>query len=57
MSNGMDRDKIAQRAYQIYEARGKVQGSDFSDWIQAEKELSTQEKSQKQSSKKKVFPY
>lgn len=57
MSVSSDRDKIAQRAYQIYEQRGKVPGSDFSDWLQAEKELSAQEKSKKQSLKKKIFPY
>jgi outer membrane protein TolC len=57
MSGSSDRDKIAQRAYQIYEQRGKVPGSDFSDWLQAEKELSAQEKSKKQSIKKKIFPY
>jgi Protein of unknown function (DUF2934) len=55
MSN--DRDKIAQRAYQIYEQRGKGNGSDFNDWLQAEKELSGQENSKKQPIKKKMFPY
>jgi len=57
MSNENDRDKIAQRAYQIYEERGKMQGSDFKDWLQAEKEISAQEKTKKQSPKKKIFPY
>jgi hypothetical protein len=57
MANGIDREKIAQRAYQIYEKRGKTQGSDFNDWLQAEKELAGQEKTQTQSSRKKIFQY
>jgi hypothetical protein len=57
MSNESDHEKIAQRAYQIYRERGKMHGSDFSDWLQAEKEISAQEKTKKQSPKKKIFPY
>jgi hypothetical protein len=55
MSNAVDREKIAQRAYQIYEERGKTPGSDFKDWVQAEKELLGQEKTKNQPSKKKSF--
>jgi outer membrane protein TolC len=36
------RDRIAQRAYQLYEARGGVGGYDVQDWLQAEHELLTQ---------------
>lgn len=57
MSSSIEREKIAQRAYQIYEARGKKQGSDFDDWVKAEQELSNQEKNKKSSNRKKAFPY
>ena len=57
MSNASDREKIAKRAYQIYEERGKINGSDFNDWLQAEKELSGQEKTKKQSFKNKILSY
>jgi hypothetical protein len=30
---------IAQRAYQLYEARGCVEGFDLQDWLQAEREI------------------
>jgi len=36
------RDQIAQRAYQLYEARGRVKGYDVQDWLQAEDELLTE---------------
>jgi hypothetical protein len=36
------RDQIAQRAYQLYEARGRVEGYDVQDWLQAEDELLTE---------------
>jgi hypothetical protein len=55
MANGIDREKVAQRAYQIYEQRGKRHGSDFNDWVQAEKELLSQDKSKGQTSKKKIY--
>ena len=32
-------DEIAQRAYEIYVARGQAGGHDLEDWIQAEREL------------------
>jgi hypothetical protein len=31
--------EIAQRAYEIYQARGGEHGADFNDWLQAEREL------------------
>jgi hypothetical protein len=34
-------DEIAQRAFELYVARGQVDGSDVSDWLQAEAELAT----------------
>ena len=30
---------IAQRAYQLYEARGRADGQDITDWLQAESEI------------------
>jgi Protein of unknown function (DUF2934) len=32
-------EEIAQRAYELYEARGCVDGRDLDDWIEAELEL------------------
>jgi len=34
-------DDIAQRAYELYEARGSEPGRDLDDWLQAERELMT----------------
>ena len=31
--------QIAQRAYEIYQARGGTEGQDMEDWLQAEREL------------------
>ncbi len=33
-------EKIRQRAYQLYESRGRGDGRDFDDWLQAEAEVS-----------------
>jgi len=33
------RDLIAVRAYEIFQSRGAVHGSDIEDWLQAEKEV------------------
>jgi hypothetical protein len=33
------RRHIARRAYQLYEARGSVDGFDLQDWLQAEREI------------------
>jgi outer membrane protein TolC len=30
---------IARRAYALYEERGRVDGADLDDWLQAEREL------------------
>jgi hypothetical protein len=32
-------DRIAQRAYERYEARGREDGHDMEDWFEAEREL------------------
>ena len=32
-------EKIAQRAYQLYEGRGCVNGNDIDHWLEAEKEI------------------
>ena len=31
-------DEIARRAYEIFEERGRVNGHDLDDWLQAERE-------------------
>jgi hypothetical protein len=36
---GPDRDRVAQRAYELYLARGGVDGQDMDDWLAAEREL------------------
>ena len=36
----MNRDRIAQRAYELYLARGGNDGQDQDDWYAAERELS-----------------
>jgi hypothetical protein len=33
------RERIRQRAYALYELRGKEDGRDFDDWLQAESEV------------------
>ncbi len=35
----VDRDRIAQRAYELYLARGATDGRDMEDWFDAEREL------------------
>jgi hypothetical protein len=39
--NHVAEEDIAQRAYFLYEQRGKVPGYDLADWLQAERELQT----------------
>jgi len=34
-------DRVAQRAYELYLARGARDGQDFDDWLTAERELAT----------------
>ncbi|MDH5296561.1 MAG: DUF2934 domain-containing protein [Nitrospirota bacterium] len=33
------RERIAQRAYEIHQRRGGQHGSDWEDWLQAEREI------------------
>ena len=33
------KDEIARRAYELYEARGYVDGFDVKDWLQAEQDI------------------
>jgi len=40
VKNAPSREQIAQRAYEIYLARGKTDGRELEDWVQAERELS-----------------
>jgi ribosome-binding protein aMBF1 (putative translation factor) len=37
--DGLTREQIATRAYEIYVARGGSHGYDIEDWLQAEREL------------------
>jgi hypothetical protein len=37
----VDRDRIAERAHQIYVERGGRHGQDLDDWLQAERELTS----------------
>ena len=39
-SNGELQDQIRARAFQLYEQRGRDDGHDLNDWLQAEAELS-----------------
>ncbi len=36
------REQIAQRAYELWLARGCAHGNDLGDWLEAERQLSTQ---------------
>ena len=38
-SGSITREEIAQRAYALYEARGREDGHDLDDWVEAEREL------------------
>jgi Protein of unknown function (DUF2934) len=37
-------DRVAQRAYELYLARGGADGRDFDDWLIAERELTSDRK-------------
>lgn len=41
-TNENGEDQVRMRAYELYEARGYVDGHDVEDWYQAEEELSDQ---------------
>jgi hypothetical protein len=38
-SDTITQEEIAQRAYALYEARGREDGHDIDDWLEAEREL------------------
>lgn len=38
-NHGPTHDQIQLRAFQIFEARGRMHGHDVQDWMQAEREL------------------
>jgi len=38
-SGKITQEEIAQRAYALYEARGRGDGHDLDDWLEAEREL------------------
>ncbi len=38
-ANGVTKEEIAARAYQLFVARGGTHGYDIEDWLQAEREL------------------
>ena len=35
----IERDRIAERAYELYESRGREGGHELEDWLAAEREL------------------
>ena len=39
-TGGLSRERIAARAYELWEARGRTDGNDLEDWLKAETELS-----------------
>jgi hypothetical protein len=39
VASSPDANAVAQRAYEIYESRGRIDGYDVEDWLQAEREL------------------
>jgi hypothetical protein len=49
MSSSVDQpreDKIRQRAYEMYQARGRQEGDEVSDWLAAEREFDASIESQ-----------
>jgi hypothetical protein len=39
---GLDHDRIARRAYELYELRGRENGHELEDWLRAEREVARQ---------------
>ena len=37
--NGQTQDRVAQRAYELYEQRGRQEGRALEDWLNAEQQL------------------
>jgi hypothetical protein len=46
-------EEIRQRAFEIYIERGRIQGCDLDDWLQAERELQEKIQRDRKSSKRK----
>ena len=44
----LDRDRVAQRAYELYLARGCQEGQDLDDWLCAERELTGGERNEQE---------
>lgn len=40
-SASIERDRIAERAYELYISRGRQDGRELEDWLAAERELTT----------------
>ena len=47
----LDRDRVAQRAYELYLARGCQEGQDLDDWLCAERELTGGQQSEQEQSR------
>jgi hypothetical protein len=43
MANDLNRELVERRAYELYERRGRGDGHDWEDWLQAERELRDEE--------------
>ena len=41
LDDDCDSDAIARRAFELYESRGREDGHDVEDWLEAERELTT----------------
>lgn len=37
------RQRIAERAYELFQARGRVDGHDIDDWLQAERQIQAEQ--------------
>ena len=44
LANSIPDEDIAKRAFELYEARGRQNGHDVEDWLQAEQELEGEQK-------------
>jgi hypothetical protein len=52
IENGPTEEEIRKRAFEIHIERGGIHGCDLEDWLQAERELQQQRKTNTQSSEK-----
>ena len=44
LANSIPDEDIAKRAFELYEARGRQNGHDVEDWLQAEQELEEEQR-------------